>query len=72
VFTKLFHSHGDLIVASGHTRVKVTWLKSYLYNISFVVANEVTITQASWVHIFDSMIEFGFNIGFKLLGYDAV
>jgi hypothetical protein len=46
MFTKLFHSHGDLIVVSGHMRAKVIWLNSYLYNMSFVVANEVIITQS--------------------------
>jgi hypothetical protein len=54
VFTKLFGSHGDLIVASGRMRVKVTWLKSYLYNMSFVVANEVIYhTSSSGSHFWE-------------------
>lgn len=72
MFTKLFDSHGDFIVASGHMRTKVTWLKSCLYNMSFMMADEVIITQAGWIHIFESVVDFGSNIRFKLLGYGAV
>jgi hypothetical protein len=39
---------------------------------SFMMADEVIITQAGWIHIFESVVDFGSNIRFKLLGYGAV